>query len=198
MPYIFGKLWHLAIIWAIRKAFQCILKGVRILLAKHTRISPTSENDSYPNKKLYMSRRVQHIPTLWGRGLRLDCPFSTKTLSMLWPSMDKSRDWGIKDRHTKRVCHTARGAYCVMITGNEIGKTRTLEPVGVLCMNFKRTSSTISLLLFLSRFLTVTPLTCVWDFSLHWYITRMFDCEHISESTKSMLCILCILCASWV
>ena len=47
MPYIFGKLWHLAIIWAIRKAFQCILKGVRILLANHTRISPTSENDSY-------------------------------------------------------------------------------------------------------------------------------------------------------
>ena len=47
MPYIFGKLWHLAIIWAIRKAFQCILQGVRILLAKYTRISPTSENDSY-------------------------------------------------------------------------------------------------------------------------------------------------------
>ena len=47
MPYIFGKLWHLAIIWAIRKAFQCILQSVRILLANHTRISPTSENDSY-------------------------------------------------------------------------------------------------------------------------------------------------------
>ena len=47
MPYIFGKLWHLAIIWAIRKAFHCILQGVRILLANHTRISPTSENDSY-------------------------------------------------------------------------------------------------------------------------------------------------------
>ena len=28
MSYIFGKLWHLAI-WAIRKAFQCILQGVR-------------------------------------------------------------------------------------------------------------------------------------------------------------------------
>ena len=51
MPYIFGKLWHLAIIWAIRKAFQCILQGVRILLANHTRISPTSENDSYQNEK---------------------------------------------------------------------------------------------------------------------------------------------------
>ena len=49
MPYIFGKLWHLAIIWAIRKAFQFILQGVRILLANHTRISPTSENDSYHN-----------------------------------------------------------------------------------------------------------------------------------------------------
>ena len=47
MPYIFGKLWHLAIIWAIRKAFQCILQGVRFLLANHTRLSPTSNNDSY-------------------------------------------------------------------------------------------------------------------------------------------------------
>ena len=47
MSYIFGKLWHLAIIWAIRKAFQCILQGVRFLLANHTRLSPTSENDSY-------------------------------------------------------------------------------------------------------------------------------------------------------
>ena len=47
MPYIFGKLWHLAIIWAIRKAFQCILQGVRFLLANHTRLFPTSENDSY-------------------------------------------------------------------------------------------------------------------------------------------------------
>ena len=47
MPYIFGKLWHLAIIWAIRKAFQCILQAVRFLLANHTRLSPTSENDSY-------------------------------------------------------------------------------------------------------------------------------------------------------
>ena len=47
MPYIFGKLWHLAIIWAIRKAFQCILQGVRFLLANHTRLSPTSENESY-------------------------------------------------------------------------------------------------------------------------------------------------------
>ena len=46
MPYIFGKLWHLAIIWAIRKAFQCILQGVRFLLANHTLLSPTSDNDS--------------------------------------------------------------------------------------------------------------------------------------------------------
>merc|ERR1712012_1149628 len=50
MPYIFGKLWHLAIIWPIRKAFQCILQGVRILLAKYTRISPTSDNESYLTK----------------------------------------------------------------------------------------------------------------------------------------------------
>ena len=55
MPYIFGKLWHLAIIWAIRKAFQCILQCVRFLLANHTRLSPTSENDSYAYRYiLYM------------------------------------------------------------------------------------------------------------------------------------------------
>ena len=47
MSYRFGKLWHLAIIWALRKAFQCILQGVRILLANHTRLSSTSENESY-------------------------------------------------------------------------------------------------------------------------------------------------------
>ena len=47
MSYIFGKLWHLAIIWANRKAFQCILQGVRFLLAKQTRLSPTSNNESY-------------------------------------------------------------------------------------------------------------------------------------------------------
>ena len=47
MSYRFGKLWHLAIIWAIRKAFQCIPQGVRFLLANHTRLSPTSENESY-------------------------------------------------------------------------------------------------------------------------------------------------------
>ena len=50
MPYIFGKLWHLAIIWAIRKAFQCILQGVRYLLAKQTRLSGTSDNESYTGK----------------------------------------------------------------------------------------------------------------------------------------------------
>ena len=47
MPYIFGKLWHLAIIWAIRKVFQCILQGVRFLLANHTVLSGTSATVSY-------------------------------------------------------------------------------------------------------------------------------------------------------
>ena len=47
MSYIFGKLWHLAIIWAIRKAFQCILQGIRFLLAKQTWLSGTSDNESY-------------------------------------------------------------------------------------------------------------------------------------------------------
>ena len=47
MSYIFGKLWHFAIVWAIRKSFQCILQGVRFLLANQTQLSPTSDNDSY-------------------------------------------------------------------------------------------------------------------------------------------------------
>ena len=47
MSYIFGKLWHSAIIWPIRKSFQCILQGVRFLLANHTLLSGTSENESY-------------------------------------------------------------------------------------------------------------------------------------------------------
>ena len=75
MPYIFGKLWHLAIIWAIRKAFQCIQQGVRILLANHTRIFPTSENDSYivrghTGRRLEVSNHLitspsQPLPTLF-------------------------------------------------------------------------------------------------------------------------------------
>ena len=81
MPYIFGKLWHLAIIWDIRKAFQCILQGVRILLANHTRISPTSDSDSYLTKlscydfkkcqtntyfqKLIHHRPIRQISLLW-------------------------------------------------------------------------------------------------------------------------------------
>ena len=47
MSYIFGKLCHSAIIWPIRKPFQCILQGVRFWLANHTRPSPTSDNDLY-------------------------------------------------------------------------------------------------------------------------------------------------------
>ena len=47
MSYIFGKLWHSAIIWPIRKSFQCILQVVRFLLAKQTRLFGTSDNESY-------------------------------------------------------------------------------------------------------------------------------------------------------
>ena len=74
MSYRFGKLWHLAIIWAIRKAFRCILQGVRFLPANHTRLSPTSENDSYRYISIY-ARNVEwkvcfltigtHISPLW-------------------------------------------------------------------------------------------------------------------------------------
>ena len=67
MPYIFGKLWHLAIIWAIRKAFQGILQGVRFLLENHTRLSSTSENDSYIHKK--QSLLIQKSIFLWMKKL---------------------------------------------------------------------------------------------------------------------------------
>ena len=51
MSYIFGKLWHSAIIWPIRKSFQCILQGVRFSLAKQTQLSGTSDNESYVGKQ---------------------------------------------------------------------------------------------------------------------------------------------------
>ena len=73
MPYIFGKLWHLAIIWAIRKAFQCILQGVRFLLANHTRISPTSDNDwiAAALEKSKKHKNAAHNLLQWSQRLRL-------------------------------------------------------------------------------------------------------------------------------
>ena len=47
MSHIFGKLWHSAIIWPIRKSFECILQDVRFLLANHTLLSGTSETFSF-------------------------------------------------------------------------------------------------------------------------------------------------------
>ena len=75
MPYIFGKLWHLAIIWAIRKAFQCILQGVRILLAKYTRFSPTSENESCRtilHRYHFSSCTISHACIIGGK-IRASC-----------------------------------------------------------------------------------------------------------------------------
>ena len=68
MAYRFGKLWHLAIIWAIRKAFQCIPQGVRFLLAKQTQLSPTSANESYSD----LSKILTGIPG--GQGGRQEGP----------------------------------------------------------------------------------------------------------------------------
>ena len=67
MSYIFGKLWHLAIIWVIRKAFQCILKGVRFLLSNHTRLSPTSDNESYSYCYTLSGEKLVHCvsPSDW-------------------------------------------------------------------------------------------------------------------------------------
>ena len=75
MPYIFGKLWHLAIIWPIRKAFQCILQGVRILLAKYTRISPTSDNESYLVFVLGVMGKFYLVNWSRGQGGREDCNY---------------------------------------------------------------------------------------------------------------------------
>ena len=72
MPYIFGKLWHLAIIWAIRKAFQCILQGVRFLLENQTWLSPTSDNDSY-QELLRRVKKSQNQNPVRNQGLGLSC-----------------------------------------------------------------------------------------------------------------------------
>ena len=82
MPYIFGKLWHLAIIWAIRKAFQCILQGVRILLAKYTRISPTSENESYIELTQKPTHRYARLASF--AFLALLASFASLALLALW------------------------------------------------------------------------------------------------------------------
>ena len=47
MSNIVGNLWHLAIIWPIRKWFLCILQGVRFLLADHTLLFGAYETFSY-------------------------------------------------------------------------------------------------------------------------------------------------------
>ena len=56
------------VIWAIKKALQCILQGVRLLLAKQTRLSGTSDNESYMhwqkhqhrNKHIYQHKQQKH------------------------------------------------------------------------------------------------------------------------------------------
>ena len=102
MPYIFGKLWHLAIIWAIRKAFQYILQGVRILLAKYTRFSPTSDNESYlkvwPGKYLlFKSLILGNIENaLIFIGFKKGCVFNQSRLGLAdwkWPIKSNSAPW---------------------------------------------------------------------------------------------------------
>ena len=86
MSYIFGKLWHLAIIWAIRKAFQCILQGVRFLLSNHTRLSPTSDNDSYIifdwghlwNSEWYRKKTLQNLSCSSPLPCTPQCPTSNE------------------------------------------------------------------------------------------------------------------------
>ena len=80
MSYRFGKLWHLAIIWAIRKSFQCLLQGVRFLLAKQTRLSGTSNNESYlifPNSRQEIHMITTDYQMKWiSSWNELQCPFS--------------------------------------------------------------------------------------------------------------------------
>ena len=76
MPYIFGKLWHLAIIWAISKAFQCILRVLILQVAKQTRLSPTSENESYLHLSFFIpGHPLRHAARLLvgPHGTRDDC-----------------------------------------------------------------------------------------------------------------------------
>ena len=103
MPYIFGKLWHLAIIWAIRKAFQCILQGVRFFLANHTRLSPTSENESYSlqvkaRQKLFFCEVTPVFPQQFDWRLKSSAIRADACLypCFPWPG------WEV----TQRNCHT--------------------------------------------------------------------------------------------
>ena len=102
MPYIFGKLWHLAIIWAIRKAFQCILQGVRFFLANHTRLSPTSENDSYPELWVHFWLNNKLLSTMKNTNIWTFELFNLPALS-LWSTMllqiGRSRTWRIETNH---------------------------------------------------------------------------------------------------
>ena len=70
MSYIFGKIWHSAIIWPIGKSFQCVLQGVRFLMANHTQISPTSDNDSYISMLICLRKMIMTLTTNQGRWFR--------------------------------------------------------------------------------------------------------------------------------
>ena len=58
--------------WPIRKSFKCILQGVRLLLANHTLLSPTSENDSY---QLWISMQIAFFFLAFMPKLQFQCIF---------------------------------------------------------------------------------------------------------------------------
>ena len=99
MLYIFWILGMLAFKWAIVDQCQCILWCVRILLAKLTQLSTTSETLSYINvyrEVLFARREDEHWaggrqlrPPEWRRG---GCPHNLKNP----PNPPRAQGWELK------------------------------------------------------------------------------------------------------
>ena len=91
MSYIFGKPWHLAINWAVRKAFQCILQGVIFLLAKQTRLSGTSDNESYivksPMRRMKVWNMWHYDQASLSSGDNMCAVSEKENLAIWWPSL---------------------------------------------------------------------------------------------------------------
>ena len=91
MSYIFGKLWHSAIIWPIRKSFQCILQGVIFLLAKQTRLSGTSDNESYivesPMRRMKVWNMWHYDQASLSSGDNMCAVSEKENLAIWWPSL---------------------------------------------------------------------------------------------------------------
>ena len=104
MSYIFGKLWHLAIIWPIRSSFQCILQGVRFLLANHSVLSWISETFSYSE---WLLNLIMNQSILWDLTDAISCStdFSSEFTKSFFNQLNI-------ENHTKRF---VKGCFPAML-----------------------------------------------------------------------------------